>query len=138
MSKAWQSQRERSTPMALLTIRWIALHLGRGVARLVLYPITLYFLIVAPAQRRASLKYLKRVLGRHPTWLDAARHIHCFASTILDRVYLLTGRFHCLSVQFPNTNIPLEYFKKGQGCILLGSHLAHLSISETSFSVKTK
>lgn len=128
MSKAWQAQRERSTPLALMTIRWIALHLGRTAARSVLYPITLYFLLFAPAQRRASLSFLKRVLKRKPTYLDAARHIHCFASTILDRVYLLTGRFHYLSVQFPNKNIPLEYFKKGQGCILLGSHLGSFEV----------
>jgi predicted LPLAT superfamily acyltransferase len=55
MSNPWQNSKERSTPFTLLTIRWIALHLGRPIARLLLYPITLYFLLFANSQRKAFL-----------------------------------------------------------------------------------
>ncbi|MEN8260901.1 MAG: lipid A biosynthesis acyltransferase, partial [Pseudomonadota bacterium] len=41
MSDTWQNQQERSNPLALTTIRWIAQHLGRPAARAILYPITL-------------------------------------------------------------------------------------------------
>ena len=51
--------------------------------------ITVYFLLRRGAERRDSLAYLSRILGRRASWWDAARHIHCFASTILDRVFLL-------------------------------------------------
>ena len=54
MSRSWRRQRERGTPGALRLIRWIALHLGRTSARLLLFPITLFFLAVAAPQRRAS------------------------------------------------------------------------------------
>jgi predicted LPLAT superfamily acyltransferase len=128
MSDSWQSQQERSTPLALKSIRWIALHLGRPIARLFLYPITVYFLLYGPAQRRASLHYLRRVLPHKPTWWDAAKHIHCFAATILDRVYLLTGRFDKFAITFPPESLPLKYSRQGYGCILLGSHLGSFEV----------
>jgi len=128
MTKAWQENKERSTPFTLLTIRWIALHLGRPFARGLLYPITLYFLLFAGPQRRASQQYLKRVLKRKVTWLDSAKHIHAFASTILDRVYLLTGQFGKLDISFPAENIPLSYSKNGVGCLLLGSHIGSFEV----------
>ena len=101
MTQSWQDHKEQSTPLALKSIRWIALNLGRPVARLLLYPITVYYLVFARSQRQASKLYLARVLHRKPTLLDVARHIHCFASTILDRVYLMTGQFEKLDITFP-------------------------------------
>ncbi len=128
MTRSWQSQQERSTPFALKTIRWIAMNLGRRAARILLYPITLYFLLFAPVQRRASRHYLKRVLNREPSWLDVGRHIFCFASTILDRVYLMTGQFHQLDIRFPDDNIPLRYSRQGKGSVLLGSHVGSYEV----------
>ena len=120
MTQSWQDQKEHSTPLASKSIRWIALNLGRPVARLLLYPITLYHLVFAASQRRSSKRYLTRVLDRKSTLLDVSRHIHCFASTILDRVYLMTGQFEKLDITFPPENPPLKYSQQGTGCILLG------------------
>ena len=128
MTKTWQESKERSTPFTLLAIRWIALHLGRPVARSLLYPISLYFLLFAAPQRRASQQYLARVLKRKVTWLDSAKHIHAFASTILDRVYLLTGQFNKLDISFPAERLPLKYSKNGVGCLLLGSHIGSFEV----------
>ena len=128
MNKGWQDLEERSTPYTLLLIRWIALHLGRPVARSFLYPISLYFFLFAAPQRKASQQYLARVLKRKVTWLDSVKHIHTFASTILDRVYLLTGQFSKLHIIFPYKNMPLKYNKKGVGCLLLGSHIGSFEI----------
>ena len=128
MSQSWREHQERSTPLALHTIRWIALKLGRPAARTLLYPISLYFFLFAPAQRKASRLYLTRVLNRRVTWLDVVKHIHCFASTILDRVYLLTGQFDKLDIAFPAKNLPLYFSQQGSGCILLGSHIGSFEV----------
>ncbi len=128
MSKDWQASNERSTPFTLLTIRWIALHMGRPFARTLLYPITAYFLLFASSHRKASLQYLSRALKRKATWWDSAKHIHAFAATILDRVYLLTGQFAKLEISFPAENIPLTYSKNGIGCLLLGSHIGSFEV----------
>lgn len=135
MTKSWHSLGEKSNTLALRSIRWIALNMGRPAARLLLYPISLYYLIFATEQRKASLLYLNRVLDRKPTLLDVAKHIHCFASTILDRVYLLTGQFNKLDVRFPDKNMPLKYSQQGTGCILLGSHIGSFEVLR-SYAVK--
>ena len=135
MTETWRSHEERSSPLALKSIRWIALNLGRPAARLLLYPITLYFLLFATSQRKSSLRYLSRALDRKPTLFDVARHIHCFASTILDRVYLMTGQFDKLDIIFPLENMPLKYSQQGIGCILLGSHIGSFEVLR-SYAVK--
>mgnify|MGYP003413518121 CR=1 FL=1 len=64
----------------------VALGLGRTVSRLILLPITAYFLLRRAPERRASRAYLARVLGRTPSWLEVARHFHTFAGVTLDRI----------------------------------------------------
>lgn len=92
MSVAWRTEEERSTLGTLRLMVWIALHLGRGAARALLLPISLYFVLFAARARKASRRYLSVALARKARWTDVYRHVHCFASTILDRVYLLNGR----------------------------------------------
>ena len=123
MSQNWAGLPERGHPLALRLIRWIALHIGRPVGRALLYPITLYFLATATAARRGSRRFLRRALGREPGWWDLFRHIHCFAATILDRVYFLTGRLEHFKIRTFGDRLILDQVASGQGCILLGSHL---------------
>ena len=55
----WTDQGERSNLVAMRLMAWIALTLGRRVARWVLHPITLYFLAFAPAARSESASAAK-------------------------------------------------------------------------------
>jgi predicted LPLAT superfamily acyltransferase len=128
VNRAWREQGERGTPFTLKLILRIALHMGRRPARVLLYPITLYFLLTARAQRRASRRYLARVLGRPAGWRDVARHIFCFASTILDRVFLLTERTELFDVRQYGTALVSERVAQGQGCLLVGSHLGSFEV----------
>ena len=128
MSRHWFEQRERGTPFALRLILWIALHLGRTVARSVLYPITLYFYLTAEDQRESSRAYLRRVLERQPGRWQILRHIHCFAATILDRVFLLSDRLQGFDIRIHDTDLLLERMDAGRGCILLGSHLGSFEV----------
>ncbi len=124
----WSSQPERGSRSALRLILAIALHLGRPAARALLYPITLYFLIKAGPQRRASRRYLSQVLVRPARLLDIARHIHCFAQTILDRVFVLAGRRGALDIRLHCPELVTTRFEAGQGCLLFGSHLGSFEI----------
>lgn len=128
LSAAWTAQKERGGRLALHTILWIALHLGRPAARALLYPITLYFLAKARPQRIASQRFLTRVLGRPAGLSQVARHIHCFASTILDRVYLLAGHQSRLDVALHGDELVRARLASGQGFLLLGAHLGSFEI----------
>ena len=98
MSAQWKQRPEGGGLFALWLIRSIARYGGRPLARACLYPITLYFLAVRGPERHASRAYLSRVLGRVPTLWDVARHIHTFASTILDRIFLLSGELQRFAI----------------------------------------
>ena len=117
MSAPWRRSPERSHRFALRLMRWIALGLGRRAARLVLYPVSAYFLLFAPRARRASRAFLGRALGRRATLADVYRHFFTFAATVLDRVYLLDERFELFQIEKHDAPGP------GAGLLLMGAHL---------------
>lgn len=119
----WKQRPEGGGFFAIWLIRTIARRGGRAVARSLLWPITAYFLLMRGPERRASRAYLRRVLPVRPTLRHAARHIHTFASTILDRVFLLSGQLerYDFDVQgLPGLEAQLD---RGRGVLVLGSHL---------------
>lgn len=122
-ASGWTTDPERSNLRLLRLMRWIAIRAGRPLARIVLHPITLYFLLAHGTARRASSSYLGRVLGRPPRLQDVYHHIHCFASTVLDRVYFLQERcdqFEIASTGADAIHAPLD---RGEGVMLVGAHL---------------
>ncbi len=138
----WATLPERGTPTSLRVIAWIAAHIGRWGARLLLYPITLYFVITARSARRTSYEYLKRLRGESARWWHVFRHFHCFAATILDRVYLLRGDFERFGITVHGKEIVHRQIESRKGSILLGSHLGSfellraLGVLQRSFSLK--
>ena len=130
-ARRWADLPERGTPGTLRLIFWIAMHIGRRAARLLLYPIVLYFLISARAARRVSYDYLKRVRGHSAHWRHVFRHFYCFAATILDRIYLLRGEIDLFDVTLHQGEILHRQIQSGKGCILLGSHLGSFEVVRT-------
>ena len=127
----WTTLPERGTPASLRVIAWIAVHIGRRAARLLLYPITLYFVIAARSARRTSYEYLNRLCGASVHWWHVFRHFHCFAATILDRVYLLRGEFERFAVTVHGKELLQRQIETGKGSILLGSHLGSFEVLRT-------
>lgn len=123
MSAQWRERHEAGGRVAIWLIRAAGLHVGRGFARLWLYPITLYFFFRRTRERRDSREFLTLALGRPARARDILRHIHSYAATILDRIYLLHDttldrfdlRVHGLD------QIEAE-IARGRGVLLLGSH----------------
>ena len=125
----WLDRPERSNMAALRFIVWVALTLGRRTARLFLYPICLYFFVFAREARAASKQYLRKVLGREPRIGDGLRHIHTFASTILDRVFLLNGRFAQFDVRTHLDEAAQAIIDSKRGCFLFGAHLGSFEVT---------
>lgn len=132
MSTQWKQRPEGGGRFALWLIRSIGRYGGRGVARLLLYPITLYFLIRRAPERTASRAWLDRALGHRASLWDAAKHVHTFAATILDRVFLLGDGDDALGRRFDVTARGLEHLHaqldQGRGMLLFGSHLGSFEV----------
>jgi predicted LPLAT superfamily acyltransferase len=119
----WTRQRERSNLWVLRLMRSIALTAGRRVSRWLLHPITLYFLLTGAEVRRQSARYLGRALGRPARMADVYRHLHCFAATLLDRVYFLQERFGEFNWRATGTQHLDTPLARGHGVLLVGAHL---------------
>jgi hypothetical protein len=128
---AWASRRERGSRLALRFMAWLAVTAGRSVARPLLHPITLYFLLFGREARRHSRRYLGRVLGRAVTWRDQYRHFHSFASTVLDRVYFVRNQLSAFDLTMTGDAAAEDTINNRQaatssghhGGFLLGAHL---------------
>ena len=120
---AWAGQQERGSLVFLKAGRWIALTAGRRLARLVLRPVALYYVVFGGAARTASRAYLGRVLGRPATWRDGYRHVFSFASVVLDRVYLLQERFEQFRFEASGIETVMAPTARGEGVLAFGAHV---------------
>ncbi|WP_028007454.1 LpxL/LpxP family acyltransferase [Solimonas flava] len=134
----WQQQRERSTVFMLRLIVAIARVFGRRVARVFLYPTVLYFVLAGGAQGRASRAYLRRVLGRAPTPADRWRHFFCFASCMLDRLFLVGGYTRGLDVRVTRDAGVQRLLDEGRGALLLLAHVGSFETIRVTGSVERR
>jgi len=123
VTREWLERPEGGSTWALRLFAAIALGLGRTVSRLVLLPITAYFMLRRGPERRASRDYLARVLGRRATWLEVARHFHTFAGVTLDRVYFLTGSLDRFDTRLVGIQELHRAMDLGRGVLLVGAHV---------------
>ena len=138
MSGPWRDRRERGSNGAIRLIIWLAIHVGRGLCRVLLVPICAYFFVTAPQSRRASQDFLGRALGRAATWRETFIHLFVFSTTLLDRVYLLHGRQRELDVAVTNEAVFWNALAAGRGCLLFGSHLGSFEMLGIVGSVEKK
>ena len=128
MSTEWKQRPEGGGRFAIWLIRSIGRYGGRGVARLLLYPITLYFVLRRAPERTASRAWLTRVHGRPAGLFAVMRHIHTFAATILDRVFLLGERMRRFDVSVRGLDALHRHLDDGRGMLLFGSHLGSFEV----------
>jgi predicted LPLAT superfamily acyltransferase len=123
VKQQWLDRPEAGTALGYKAFSAFARLCGRGAARLLLYPITLFFLIRRGPERRASRAYLERVTGKKAALSHIARHIHSFAAVILDRAFLLAERFKRFDIRVFGLDELRSAWARQQGVLVFGSHL---------------
>lgn len=131
MSKSWHKHQERGSIFAMRLIAWIALIIGRPAARLLLFPICLYFYIFIPRARKASNEFLTRVFHRPANNSEVFKHFYWFASTILDKVFMFKGDCRKFELNKFGVDVLRDVAAK-QGCLFVGSHLGSFDIVRIS------
>jgi predicted LPLAT superfamily acyltransferase len=138
----WVEERERGAAWLVRFMLWLATRVGRLPAALLLYPISAFYMWREPRARVHSREFLARALDRRPHTVDVFRHFHCFATTILDRVFLLSGAATRLSIEVVDEDGVLRRARAGQGSLLLGAHLGSfdmlrsLAVGEAALPLK--
>ena len=124
----WSQVPERGPAWIVHLMLWLMRHLGWFANHIVLPGITAWFFTTSRAARAASREYLSRALGRPATMRDVLRHIHTFASSILDRALLLTGQGNQLTLDVSGLEHVEAMLARGCGCLLLGAHLGSFAV----------
>jgi len=124
----WLDRPEAGGWFAIWLIRFIGLHFGRAVARLILYPITLYFYFRRGPERRASRDYFRHLTGKPGSAWQVMCLIHAFAATILDRVFLLARGIDGFRVSTRGVEELHRHLDGGNGVMLLGAHVGSFEV----------
>lgn len=124
----WLSRPEAGGWFAIWLIRFVGLHFGRTFTRLFLYPITLYFYFRRGPERRASRDYFKHIQGHRGSAWQVMRLIHAYASTILDRVFLLARGVDGFRVDAQGVEELHRHLDQGRGVLLLGAHVGSFEV----------
>jgi hypothetical protein len=124
----WAGAPERGSATLLRIMIFLALRCGRPVARRILHVIAAYFFAFAPSARRSMREYLRRVLGREPSAIDRYRQVFAFASTILDRLYLVREHYGLFEISTEGEELMHDTVARGGGAFLLGAHLGSFEI----------
>lgn len=128
MNPHWSERPEGGGRFAIWLLRCIGLRLGRPLARALLYPITLYFYWRRPFERHGSFAFLGRVFGRPARAWEVLRHIHSFAATLLDRLFLLQGRYARFDVRIHGLDELIARLRPDRGVLLLGAHVGSFEV----------
>jgi predicted LPLAT superfamily acyltransferase len=122
VKQEWIERPEAGSVFGYKLIRAVAFACGRTASRLLLYPITVYYVLRRAPERRASRAYLARVFGREPSWWEVCKHVFWFASVTLDRVFMLSERFKRFDIRVYGLDELRSRWAQKRGVLVLGSH----------------
>jgi predicted LPLAT superfamily acyltransferase len=115
----------------LRVMAFLSLRLGRTLSRIPLYGIAIYFFLFAPNARRHARRYLRLALGRRPSARDRFRQILSFATTIHDRVYLVSGQFEIFNITLEGEALVHAQSQTGRGAMLMGAHMGSFEVTHS-------
>jgi len=118
----WVAKKERGSLWTMQLMLFLCRHTGTWLVQPLLLPIVTYFFLTSPEIRASSLRFYTRVNG-HSNWRDYFRQLYCFARTLLDRIFILSGNTARFKVNSYGRDMLLACRQQQRGAILLGSHL---------------
>jgi len=128
MSEDWSERPEGGGKSAIRLYTWIALHLGRSFARLLLVPVAAYFFLRRGPERRAVRDFLVRAFGRAPRAWQVLRSMHAYAATTLDRIFLLSDSFRRFDIRVHGLADLHAQMDRRRGVLLLGAHVGSFEV----------
>ncbi|WP_374089631.1 hypothetical protein [Methylomicrobium lacus] len=130
----WTQMEEGGVIWGMRLLLRIYLLFGRTVLQLFLYPVVIYYWLINRQARQASQAYLNRLAAFAPSlklsgsFLWSFRHFISFANAIIDKLAAWSGALTRADVQYHGRNEIIAQIRKGQGVVLLGSHLGNLEV----------
>jgi predicted LPLAT superfamily acyltransferase len=130
----WTQMEEGGVIWGMRLLLRLYLLFGRTVLQLFLYPVVIYYWLINRQARQASQDYLNRLAVFAPSlklrgsFFWSFRLFISFANAIIDKLAAWSGALTRADVQYYGRNEILAEIRKGQGVVLLGSHLGNLEV----------
>ena len=135
----WKEIPERGSDFGIAILRLIMRVGGIPIMRIVLVPVSFYYLLTHGTARRASLSYLSRLstyceregysCTLRANWWGVYRHIYSFAISMAEKYAAWSGLYASTKiVQTDNLEIPNRIKNQSTGLVLLASHLGNFDI----------
>jgi predicted LPLAT superfamily acyltransferase len=130
----WDHLPEAGMSAGLWFLYWSHRLFGRGLYRVLMWPVCWYFILVRPVARCASIDYLQRAgqlspqAGAWARWRAAARHVRAFADTLLDKALVWTGG---LDIRQVNNEVDPRFdaaVAAGRGGVMVVAHVGNLEV----------
>ena len=125
--------RESGTYAGIRFLHWIHSNFGRGVFSIVLYVVSIYFLIARKEQRQASQQYLRYHYQkypdsweRYPRWRDSLRHFREFGDAVLDKALAWSSPIAEAEFDIENRAAIDDILADSRGQLIIGTHLGNL------------
>jgi predicted LPLAT superfamily acyltransferase len=128
VSGHWSEREEGGGRAAVRLYVFLGLKLGRTIARILLYPVTLYFFLRRGPERRQSRAFLTHALGRRATAWDVMRHIHSYAAVQVDRIFMLAQTTKRFDIRVQGLAELDALIARGKGVLMLGAHIGSFEI----------
>lgn len=118
----WKQISEVGSLWGMRVLLWTSNILGRRSARMLLFPIALYYSVVHRRARAASIAYLRR-MDLPTTFGSVYKHFLTFAQCTLDKLYFLSGNFAPFEMVRSGYEHLDQLKSERRGAILLCAHL---------------
>jgi predicted LPLAT superfamily acyltransferase len=141
--KHWAQLEESSFIWGMQLLLKVYLLFGRKVLQLFLYPVVSYYWLVNTTGRKASRQYLQRLSVYLPkqelqgTAYNSYRHFISFANAIIDKLAALSGAISLQDIDYNGRDAIVGHLSRGQGVLILGSHLGNIEVLRTIASLRT-
>jgi predicted LPLAT superfamily acyltransferase len=127
----WAEMNESTFLAGMRLMFWICRIFGRWPARVLLYPVLLWYMITKRAARVASSDYIGRLKtrgGAPGVKLTVLRHFASFAESVLDKMLLWSGLFETDLVEFHGHEQIIAQIASQRGGLLICCHLGNLEL----------
>jgi len=130
----WAQIEESSFVWGMQLLLKVYLLLGRRALQCFLYPVVSYYWLINKTGRQASRHYLRRLSAYLPEQggqranYNSYRHFLSFANAIIDKLAALSGSISPKDVDYKSREAIIDHVDKGQGLLLLGSHLGNIEV----------
>jgi len=129
----WSALRESGCVGGLRFLLWVYQIFGRRVFSVFLYPTALYFLMMKPIARRASLQFLQKHYQQYPHYWTTKpgyrhvfKHIISFAQSILDKCIAWSNAINEDVFDIASPELVDTVLSDPRGQLIIGSHFGNL------------